>query len=434
MKQIFFSLLLFGSFGCAALAQRPLTEHTLAYDSTLAVKAQISNLAWLTGRWTGEGFGGWLEEIWSPPQAGQMLATFRLVADGKPNFHEICLISEEAGSLVYKVKHFNPDHTGWEEKKDYVRFPLVKIERNTVWFNGLTMALDGNTCTCYLAMKQKDGSHKEAKLVYQRSPLAPASAMREELAKFDPKEGKTKLMFLGMYHFSNPGLDQFNLESDDVLTPKRQAEIEAVVSKLAAFKPTKIAVEAPFGDSATIARYKAYLAGTHQLSRNETEQIGFRLAKMLGHPTIYPIDVSGSLDDTALGAVIEANPAKHGPRMGILQELGGEAMALMGKWLKEGSIGEMLYNMNQPEFHDLNYRLYLQIFLPTVEGNNYAGADMVAQWHQRNLRIMSNLHQISCTPDDRVLVAYGQGHVPLFQRIAADSPYFEEVGVLPFLR
>jgi hypothetical protein len=47
---------------------------------------------------------------------------------------------------------------------------------------------------------------------------------------------------------------------------------------------------------------------------------------------------------------------------------------------------------------------------------------------------MSNLHQIGCTPEDRVLVVYGQGHVPLFQRIAEDSPWFKVVDVLPYLK
>ncbi len=96
---------------------------------------------------------------------------------------------------------------------------------------------------------------------------------------------------------SNPGTDQFNLESDDVLLPKRQAEIKEVVDLLKRFNPTKVAVEAPRGDSATIARYKAYVKGEIELRKSEEEQIGFRLAKLLGHETIYPIDVRMNLDN-----------------------------------------------------------------------------------------------------------------------------------------
>lgn len=430
-----FVTLLFSTFSLLATAQSKLTEHTLKLDDPANMpEASIDDLAWLSGRWVGEGFGGTLEETWNPPLGGTMVATFRLVSEGKPNFYEICLIAPEGKSLVYKVKHFNPDFTGWEEKDKYVTFPLVKLEANTIYFNGLTLALNGDTCTHYLAMKQKDGTYREAKLTYYRDHVNPDPKVRETLAKFQYTGEKIPLLMLGSYHMSNPGADQFNLEADDVLAPKRQAEIEEVVKSLAAFKPTKVAVEAPFGDSVTIARYKNYLAGKHELRRSEEEQIGFRLAKMLGHETIYPIDVRMDISQPGIQEVIASDPAKHGARMGSMEKLGQSAIAQMADWLKNGSIADMLYEMNRPEFLDITYQLYLRIFLPTVAGENYAGADLVATWYHRNLRIMSNLHQIDCSPEDRVFIVYGQGHIPLFERIAEDSPYFEVVDVLPYLR
>ena len=433
MKRLITPLFLLCSL--AASAQSRLTEHTLQLDAPEnALPASIETMAWLSGRWLGEGFGGIVEENWNPPLGGAMAATFRLVTKGEPGFYEICLIEPEGASLVYRAKHVNPGLKGWEEKDESHSFALVKLEPNTIYFNGFTMVLDGNTCTHYLAMKQKDGSYKEATLTYHRSTATATLEYQEALSKFQLNEKKIPLMLLGAYHMGNPGADQFNLESDDVLSPKRQAEIEAVVKKLAEFQPTMIAIEAPFGDSATLAHYQAYLAGQYELRRSESEQIGFRLAKMLGHETIYPIDVRMSLEQSGLEEVISANPAKHGPRMAALEQLGNEAIAQMDKWLKEGSVGDMLYEMNRPEFLDLNYQAYLRFFLPTVEGDNYAGADLVSSWNQRNLRIMSNLHQIGCKPESRVLVVFGQGHVPLFQRIAEDSPYFEVVSVLPYLR
>lgn len=419
----------------ALFAQSQLTEHTLKLDDPANMpEASIEDMAWLAGRWLGDGFGGVIEETWNPPLGGTMVATFRLVSEGKPVFYEICLIEPEGSSLVYKVKHFNPGLTGWEEKDEYVTFPLVKLEPNTAYFDGLTMKLEGNTCQLYLAMEQKDGSHEEAALVYHRVSATATPGSQNVLSQFQWEGKKTPLMLLGSYHMSNPGADAFNLEADDVLSPKRQKEIEEVVERLSAFNPTKIAVEAPYGDSATIARYRQYLAGNYELRRSEEEQIGFRLAKMLGHETIYPIDVKGNFNQAALEGVVAANPAEHGPRLSELQQYGQKAVALMGQWLKEGTIADMLYEMNRPEFLAANYGLYLRFFLPTVEGENYAGADLVADWQQRNLRIMSNLHQIGLGADDRVLVVFGQGHVPLFEQIAEDSPYFEVVSVLPYLR
>ena len=428
-------LFLFLFFSVTAFSQSKLTEHTLKLDDPAnSPAATLQDIDWLVGRWAGPGFGGEVEENWNPAMGGTMLGSFRLLKDGKPSFYELLLLAEENNSIVYKVKHFNPDFSAWEEKEDYVSFPLVKLELNTIYFNGLTLKLDGNACTYYLAMKKKDGSYQEAAMTLQRSASTTTPEVREVISQFQPKEKKTQLLLLGSYHMSNPGADQFNLESDDVLAPKRQKEIQEVVEKLAAFKPTKVAIEAPYGDSVTIARYQQYLAGDRELRRSEEEQIGFRLAKMLGHKTIYPIDVRMDISQPGMEQVIASDPATHGARMGTMEQLGQKAIAMMGDWLSKGTIGEMLYEMNRPEFLDVSYELYLRIFLPTVAGDNYAGADLVAVWNQRNLRIMSNLHQIGCTPEDRVLIVYGQGHVPLFERIAEDSPYFEVVSPLPYLR
>jgi ketosteroid isomerase-like protein len=151
------------------LAQQKLTANTFAHDSTAApVAATIADVAWLAGRWSGEGFGGWLEEVWTPPAGGQMLATFRMHMDGKPVFSEICQIAEENGTLLYKVKHFNPDLTSWEEKNDYVTFHLVKMEPNAVYFSGLTMKESNGRCDLWLALRQEDGTHQEEHLYYLR--------------------------------------------------------------------------------------------------------------------------------------------------------------------------------------------------------------------------------------------------------------------------
>jgi hypothetical protein len=172
MKKILFAalFLLAASATQTLTAQSRLTENTLKLDSTSNMpSARIEDLAWMTGRWIGEGFGGQLEETWNPPMGGAMVATFRMLSDSQPAFYEICLIAREGNSLMYKVKHFNPDLSAWEDKEEMVRFPLIKMEPGKVWFEGLTLMRKGKTCTQYLAMKQKDGSYKEVKLTFLRA-------------------------------------------------------------------------------------------------------------------------------------------------------------------------------------------------------------------------------------------------------------------------
>ena len=55
-----------------------------------------------------------------------------------------------------------------------------------------------------------------------------------------------KLLILGTYHFANPGLDYVQTQAADVFSEEKQQEITAVLTTLATFKPTKIAVEAAY--------------------------------------------------------------------------------------------------------------------------------------------------------------------------------------------
>ena len=52
-------------------------------------------------------------------------------------------------------------------------------------------------------------------------------------------------VMLDTYHLGNPDQDLHNMKPDNVLTPKKQAELADIAARLARFKPTKIAVE-PF--------------------------------------------------------------------------------------------------------------------------------------------------------------------------------------------
>ena len=62
-----------------------------------------------------------------------------------------CLVLVPEGeSIVYKVKHFHPNLTGWEEKEESVDFPLVKVSHNIAYFQGLTIMRDGDQLIHYL--------------------------------------------------------------------------------------------------------------------------------------------------------------------------------------------------------------------------------------------------------------------------------------------
>ena len=156
----------------ACEAQKSVTAHTQqAEDDSQRAAAAIADMNWLAGRWVGEGLGGTCEEMWTAPMAGHMLGTFRLVKDDQLNFSEFFMLSEDAGSLVLRLKHFGADLHGWEAKDEYVTFRLIRIEGKTAWFDGLTYSLDENgVLHAYVAIRQKDGEVSEGVFRYTRAP------------------------------------------------------------------------------------------------------------------------------------------------------------------------------------------------------------------------------------------------------------------------
>ncbi len=121
--------------------------------------------------------------------------------------------------------------------------------------------------------------------------------------------GEIEVMLLGTYHFAGSTTDAVQQQAEDVLTPSRQTELEDLAGRLARWSPDQIAVEWPydFVDSTT-ARYQRYVASGTTQSRNEVVQIGFRLAKRLGHPTVYPIDYRMPIGNDSIEALFARRP------------------------------------------------------------------------------------------------------------------------------
>lgn len=126
-----------------ASAQETVDIKTLAGGES-SPPASIDDVAWLAGHWKGSGLGGQSEEFFAPPLDGQMIGAFRQTKpDGSIMFYEFYQLLEIDGSLALRIKHFNADFTGWEEKDDYVAFPLVAVEESAVYFDGLTFKMTG---------------------------------------------------------------------------------------------------------------------------------------------------------------------------------------------------------------------------------------------------------------------------------------------------
>ena len=248
--------------------------------------------------------------------------------------------------------------------------------------------------------------------------------------------GEVQVMLLGTYHFANPGRDVIKQDFDDVLQPRRQAEIEDIAGRLASWKPDRIAVEWPwsFMDS-TAARYARYRAGMLAPSRNEVVQLGFRVAARLGHAAVYPIDDDSFLDlNDSLRAIDRRRPEFKRARDSITSILQSAADST-NAWMRQTTIVQHLRRLNSDQaLHGGNSLGMFGGYLAAGEGSNYGGPQFLAKWYERNLNMAHNLTRVSTAGVRKILVIVGAGHVPPLRNILDEAPQFCPVSPLPYLR
>lgn len=132
-------------------------------------KANLEEVSWIEGHWSGEAFGGIAEEIWSAPMGNSMMFVFRLVNDGKVSFYESGHIQQLDDSLILQLKHFDGNMKGWEEKDKTIDFKLVKLEPNKVFFEGLTMEKISEDQINVWVLIEEGSNTEEVLFAYKRS-------------------------------------------------------------------------------------------------------------------------------------------------------------------------------------------------------------------------------------------------------------------------
>jgi uncharacterized protein DUF5694 len=230
---------------------------------------------------------------------------------------------------------------------------------------------------------------------------------------------RPEIMVLGTYHMANPGHDIHNMQAGDVLSPKRQQDIAQLIEVLKKFRPTKIAIEAAVGSKRVGQEYSDYLAGKYTLTRNEIDQIGYRLAKELGHQAVYAVDVDGDFPYLRVVNYAKANGLAE--KFTALEARTGARVKEEGDFLQSHTVLETLELMNADSSVAKGVAAYFA-FVPYGEPWEYAGPDLLAAWYQRNIRIYRNIVALIESPNDRILVIYGAGHLGwLRQDIANDA-------------
>jgi hypothetical protein len=214
---------------------------------------------------------------------------------------------------------------------------------------------------------------------------------------------QTQILLLGVFHMS---------DSDaliDVSTPRRQGELDQLAKQIAAFGPSKVAVERPFTSAATLeTAYQEFVGGAALTNRNEAWQIGFRVARILNHRRLYQVDFRMNLGTESLSAFYKEHPEALA-RVTEANKRAQAQAAAEAEPMRDRSIRDVLLWM--ADRAHLENAVFFSEILPLGSGDNYGGADMLARWYERNLRITQNLLRIREAGDKRTVLIIGNGHV-----------------------
>jgi hypothetical protein len=241
--------------------------------------------------------------------------------------------------------------------------------------------------------------------------------------------GATPLLVLGSFHMEGSDQDAVKAKPDDMTTPRRQREIEDLARRLAAFRPTRVAVESSRISTYWNDRYAKWRKDRGALGGNEIEQVGFRVADAAGLEALSPVDYPMWMDGTT--AVdrheppprLESAAAPTAAPSPLLAGLEAQVAADLER-LANSSVADYLVYLNSPARAVLNHRWdVLSNLAPGAGTSMYETTDYATNWYKRNLRIYTNLVDIS-GPGERVLLLIGAGHSHLLGQLAADDPRF----------
>ena len=249
------------------------------------------------------------------------------------------------------------------------------------------------------------------------------------------KPAPIQVMILGSYHMDSPGLDQVNVEVDDVTQPKRQREIAALVEQLARFAPTKVAVEMePTPNTSAIAAYGKFTPADLLTDRNEITQIGFRLAHRMKHRAVFAIDEQSKTVDYFPFDKVEtyANANGQDAELATLKSAWAAEGASQNAMQKRLTVPQILRELNAPRAIERAQASYTSA-LAVGGGTDWAGAELNAAWYLRKAKIHAKLMKLA-KPGDRIVVLYGAGHNYWLRDFVRTTPGFVLVEPRKYLR
>ncbi|KHE68524.1 DUF5694 domain-containing protein [Halobacillus sp. BBL2006] len=230
---------------------------------------------------------------------------------------------------------------------------------------------------------------------------------------------KPTIMLMGTFHMA----------MDPNKVNEQQEGIHNIVEALLDYRPTKIAVEKSFLIEEELdKKYHEYQSGNLTPAYDEVDQFAFRLASLMEHPRVYPVDEIVDMSSPSLEQVFQWSK-EH--QLDLFNEIMG-VQANLQRWVNDKDIHSTLQYLNDPEYNKELQRVYMKLSR-VGDRQHQIGVRWLTQWHKRDLSMAANIARITDT-GDRILVLIGGDHLHLLERFLKDSGDFEFQSILPYLQ
>lgn len=243
-----------------------------------------------------------------------------------------------------------------------------------------------------------------------------------------------EVMVLGTWHFAGSDSDLISARTDNVLSPQRQAELEIVAKRLAAFRPTLVVTERVTAAPDYVdPHFAAFAPDALATNENERVQVAYRLAAQAGVNRVVGLDeqaAEGEPDYFPFGRVA-AHAAETGQSEALdgliadVQKRIGEETARLSKL----PMAQALIEANRGALSSSAF--YFELLKLDV-GEAQPAAELNAYWFMRNAKIVSKLLDVA-KPGDRVVVVFGAGHKFWLEQIVGATPGLALVDPVAYL-
>jgi hypothetical protein len=228
-----------------------------------------------------------------------------------------------------------------------------------------------------------------------------------------------KVMLFGTFHFQNPSLDAVKNRVHDVTQQESQAYLINLSKRISEFKPTTVLLEFdPKEDDQINSRYQSYLKNSeYNLSVNEIEQLGFRIAKQ---SDLQRVDSFDNRDTPWKSKDLFEKLNDYPDIKSNFEQAIHQLTKCEDELHASKALNEILAHYNSPEIDQKNKSLYL-LTNQIGAGDDFSGANAAASWWHRNFKMFAMVQKFA-KPRERVLVIGGQGHIAVIRDLVPLDP------------